>query len=1045
MTDKPICVDGEIFLGRIEEQERFREALRSLLAGRQDDDLPFVFLLYGEGGMGKTKLARRIRDIAVDEFKGCFQVIWLDWEKRKPLDVRLAVRDTVSPETAFEHIYAVFRDKGFGREFDPYEKAIKSRAEAETKVAQVLSERVGEGSDRYSALRELGGKGLAWLVRTGLPGGAAIPEEPTTKLFESIIGGGAEGLARAREAATTLLRSKLKPDEFDLFTLPNETLARRLADGIRAAAHKKPLLLVLDTYEIADRADPWLRVVIKRAGLRVVWAIAGRDNLADSRKFGQTYFTGYRADIPGHRLRVFPLAEFSLGDVADYFAWRVPGRPLDEAGLTAIHRATLGIPLAVKEAAAIWETEASLADIVEGVSPRAPREHIVKVMSERFLLHCWDASEDKARVYALALAHRPDPDLLAAMLETETLERDLSDLERRYSFVFVEAMQLHEAVAAFLREYLLAPVRRASREVRYAHERAVKYLEAQREVRQAVLPTLEERVADERWTTAVRGLVHHRFWLDEERGWETLLPAVVGGIAYDRAFARALLETAEPLADTFTRAGARRLKVLQESLSWFSDIEEETALLAELETASRRGWPDDGCGDERATILALRRGQLLHRREQYKEALELYEQAESKLPEQVVALRKQLGEAYYELSNGLLWPRGAKSSMPSRDGLRAAQHAVNLSPENGSAYYNLGVALSDLKRHDEAIAAYKKAIAIEPRATRFNGLGNVYRDLGRHDEAIAEFQRAIQLDPKFAAPHNGLGNVYRALGRHEEAIAAYQRAIQLDPQDAYPHHGLGNVYRDLGRHEEAIAAYQRAIQLDPQYAYPHNGLGIVYRDLGRHEEAIAAYQRAIELDPQYAYPHNGLGIVYRDLGRHEEAIAAYQRAIELDPESESAAFAHNNLADVYIVLGRFEEARQALAKRLRLKPDNTFAPLVTLGVLARHQGQPESEQHLRQALAQWEKAWHDRLQTPAGLLENKAKALLCMGKKDEALKTLAEAITQMLPGDTIEFDDYKLLQASPAPPDGIEQMIKMLEQAQDDPRFQELVGESPAT
>lgn len=64
MASPHIYVDEEIFLGRIEEQERFREALRSLLAGRKDDDLPFVFLLYGEGGMGKTKLARRLRDIA---------------------------------------------------------------------------------------------------------------------------------------------------------------------------------------------------------------------------------------------------------------------------------------------------------------------------------------------------------------------------------------------------------------------------------------------------------------------------------------------------------------------------------------------------------------------------------------------------------------------------------------------------------------------------------------------------------------------------------------------------------------------------------------------------------------------------------------------------------------------------------------------------------------------------------------------------------------------------------------------------------------------
>ncbi len=783
MTDQPIHVDEEIFLGRIEEQERFREALRSLLAGRKDDDWPFVFLLYGEGGMGKTKLARRLRDITVSEFKGRLRAVWLDWEERRKLamsagDYHLAAHDAVSPETVFEHIYAVFRDEGFGREFDPYEKAVKSRAEAETKVAQTLDAKVGEGGDRYSTLRELGGKGLAWLVRTGLPGGAAIPEEPTARLFESIIGGGAEGLARTREAATTLLRSKLNPDEFDLFTLPNETLGRRLADGIRAAARKKPLLLVLDTYEIADRADTWLRVVIKRAGPRVVWVIAGRDNLADSGKYGQTYFTGYRSHFPGHRLRVFPLTEFSLDDMADYFAWRVPGRPLDEDSVAAIHRATLGIPLAVKEAAAMWEEGASLADIVEGVPPRGPREQIVRAMSERFLLHCWHAPEDKARVYALALAHRPDPGLLAAMLDTETLERDLSDLRRRHSFVFVEEMQLHEAVAAFLHEYLVAPVRRASREVRRAQERAVKHLVAHQGACQAALPTLEERVADERWTTAVLGLVHHNFWLDEEDGWGVLLPAFVGGLAYNRTLARALLKTAEPLAGTFTEAGTRRLKVLQAGLSWlhdiFLDIETEAALLTELETAARPGWPDDGCNDERVAILALRQGRLLYRQGQYKEALELYLSLESALNALSKELRSQLGESMAMI---------------------------------GFRLFQAGAV------EDAAVACRKSAIYLAEQVTELMKLGNACIYLGLYEAASVVYQTILahEIDARSQGiVYANLGSAYRAQRRYEEAFSAHQRAIELGFERAIAHASLAAACRALGRETEFILHIQRA-------------------------------------------------------------------------------------------------------------------------------------------------------------------------------------------------------------------------------------------
>jgi len=309
----------------------------------------------------------------------------------------------------------------------------------------------------------------------------------------------------------------------------------------------------------------------------------------------------------------------------------------------------------------------------------------------------------------------------------------------------------------------------------------------------------------------------------------------------------------------------------------------------------------------------------------------------------------------------------------------------------------------------------------------YNGLGNVYAGLGRQEEAIAAFQRAIELDPTLAAPRNGLGAVYAGLGRQEEAIAAYRRAIELDPTDAAPHNGLGNVYADQGRQEEALAAFQRAIELDPTYAYPHNGLGNVYRDLGRQEEAIAAYRRAIELDPTDAYPHNGLGTVYRALGRQEEAIAAYQRAIELDP---TLATPHNNLGDEYLQLGRLEEAEAEFQERTRLSPDDALSAEVCLGVIARHRGDNEAAaRHFERALAIWDTGWQRRLQSPAGLLENKALALLGLGRPQEALAALRQALDQRLPGETIDFYIYDLLAAASESPAGLEEMMALLREA----------------
>ncbi len=67
-----------------------------------------------------------------------------------------------------------------------------------------------------------------------------------------------------------------------------------------------------------------------------------------------------------------------------------------------------------------------------------------------------------------------------------------------------------------------------------------------------------------------------------------------------------------------------------------------------------------------------------------------------------------------------------------------------------------------------------------------------------------------------------------------------------------------------------------------------------------------------------------------------------------------------------------------------------------------------------------------RLQSIAGLLENKAIALLCVGEKEEAIKTLQEALKNRLPGDDFDLTSYNLLSDSSSPPNGIKEMIDLL-------------------
>ena len=437
-------------------------------------------------------------------------------------------------------------------------------------------------------------------------------------------------------------------------------------------------------------------------------------------------------------------------------------------------------------------------------------------------------------------------------------------------------------------------------------------------------------------------------------------------------------------------------------------------------------------------------GGLYHWKKDHARALELLEQA--------LALARQLEDRRLEawIHNGL---GNVYRDLGRHDeAIAAYQRALELgglTPQQETIVHsNLGKSYHDLRRYDEAIAVYQRAIELAPNdAASHNGLGDVCSDLGRYDEAIAAYQRAVELDPTYASPHNGLGNVYRDLGRHDETVAAYQRVVELDPTEAYPHNNLGNIYRDLGRHDEAIAAYQRAIELDPDYVYPHNNLGLVYHDLGRHDEAIAEYQCALELGgltpQQETIVHSNLGKSYRDLGRYDEAIAAYQRAVELDPTD---AYPHNGLGNVYGDLGRHDEAIAEYRRAIKLDPTDADYHS-NLGLVYHDLGRHD------ETIAAYERAI-ELDPTFATAHVSLASVYRHLGQTDAWAHHIAEARRLVKPDDTYNLACLESVAGNVDA--ALEHLAQALAQApgdrtwaarapdlawvRDDPRFQALVG-----
>ncbi|MFN8782425.1 MAG: tetratricopeptide repeat protein [Pseudanabaena sp.] len=927
-----------IFLARTEEQKRFREVLRSLqpnavsrlfsqnfptaaklLSAKKEavSSSPHIFFLYGEGGMGKTILGRRFCELTGEEFPDCFQVLRLDWEEAKNEYPSLNVgHESIRPESVLETIYLTV-SKGHEGIFEKYRQVEKTLKQIEDKVDKELQARQGEGAEYAPILK----KGLSWSL------GALRKLSQVEVLLGAGDGKVDEAIAdSAVSALVGLMKKRLSLEERRIFATPHRQLAEALGHGLQAISAQKPLVLLLDTYEIVDRleCDRVLRMVIKAAGRRVVWAIAGRANLADSKKVFQDYFQGYR-DVFSENLYVYPMSEFSREQVSEYFAHPEIDVPLSDDAAESVKQFSFGIPFVVQQIAAMCQQGIELATILSAPSAdrddESPREAVVRATSDRFLRYCLD-EHDKKAVYAMAMMRRPDNELLKAMLGVTDLEPEMRSLKARHSFVLLEGkgIRLHDKLESFLQDYLRCGLAGQSPMVRELSDRAVAYLEPRLgEWTQEFTDTADYFESD-RIANGLLDLVQFKFWQDVEVGWRYAVPLFVESWQYDSNWQKQLLGIIEAFQVRFDGDSKKRLRIFAKDLGYSSfDTDSRKELLDELEKLAKRGWFDGDRKTERMLILSIQRGRLSHQLENYSESLQIYLEVENQLPEVTLHLQKDLSEEFSAIGYKFLWKEG--ESIASTEAQTAYQSSVALYPDNSRAWLNLGVSLNELGLYDSAIASLQQAIDLDPKYAHSHiYLGCVYSKQGKHELAIASCQQAINLDPKSADPHIYLGCVYSNQGKYELAFASCQQAINLNPKSAAPHLGLGYLYCDQGKYELAFASFQQAIDLDPKSACLHSSLGYVYRSQGEYELAIASYQQAINLDPKLAKPHNGLGYVYRTQGEYELAIASCQQAINLDPKFAYPKF---NLGIVMGLQGNQEEAITFWKQGLELLTGNS--------------------------------------------------------------------------------------------------------------------------
>ena len=244
---------------------------------------------------------------------------------------------------------------------------------------------------------------------------------------------------------------------------------------------------------------------------------------------------------------------------------------------------------------------------------------------------------------------------------------------------------------------------------------------------------------------------------------------------------------------------------------------------------------------------------------------------------------------------------------------------VALNPNYAGALSNLGIALFDQGKFDEALGFYDRAVAQDANfAQAHSNRGNARQRLKRFADAEQDYRRALELQPSFADAWNNLGTCLRELKRPEEAETAYRKALDFTPNNPDTLDNLALALKDLERFDEAADLMRRALTIESRDEKLFVHYATVLLDQDKVDEAAAANERALALNADNHDAVNLAGRIAFERGDLAAALAHYRRALTLKPD---LADAYNNMGNVLKELGQLHEARDAYVQAVRLDPN----------------------------------------------------------------------------------------------------------------------------
>ncbi|MBV6423797.1 MAG: Beta-barrel assembly-enhancing protease [Steroidobacteraceae bacterium] len=241
---------------------------------------------------------------------------------------------------------------------------------------------------------------------------------------------------------------------------------------------------------------------------------------------------------------------------------------------------------------------------------------------------------------------------------------------------------------------------------------------------------------------------------------------------------------------------------------------------------------------------------------------------------------------------------------------------VRTQPRWGVAQLELGLALANAHRGDDAILAFRRAVELKP------DLPDAWRILGDHltllgdtegaDAAYARHIRHSTRDPRLLEPAAALCE-----GRIADAEHLLREHLKMHPTDVAAIRMLAEVGARIGRYGDAERLLGRCLELAPGFLAARHNLALVLQKQAKLAAAVAEAELLLHADPGNPGYRNLAASLAARLGDLPRAISIYSDVLREYPRQPKLWMSYGHTLKT---AGRLDEAVDAYRRCLELAP-----------------------------------------------------------------------------------------------------------------------------